>query len=450
MIENSISAIRFLWVVCLPLLLAPGWATAEDSLWTSVPQGKADTWPAWRGPTGDGVSTGDDLPTQWSATENIAWQTSLDGWGDSTPAIVGDQIFLTLQNEANELRLLRLNASTGKPEWNILVDTAEPPRKAPRRSSQKFHNLHNMASPSPVVSGDYVVAHFGNGLLATYTHDGKEVWRHNLQTEFGGYTIWWGHANSPVVFDGLVISVCMQDSLADLRDEPVESYVVAHDLKTGEQRWLTKRMPEGTAEELDAYTTPLLVEKNGQTQLVIMGGNALDAYDPRTGKQLWYLPKLVGGRTVTGPVLGEGTIFTTRGMRQPLLAVPLADFQGEVPQKAIEWTVEKSTPDTPSPVFYHGMLFTVTDDGIAHCYDADSGKLLWRERLGGNFKASPVAADGKVYFLNIDGKCTVVAAKDEYQELAVNELPDTTIASPAIAGGKIFLRGKTYLYCIGK
>ncbi len=438
------------WLVCLPLLLLSTAGYAEDSTWKPVRQGDAAAWPAWRGPLGDGLSEAKNLPIHWSGTENMAWKTPLEGWGDSTPAIVGDHVFLTLQDEANQLRLLRLDASTGQIELNILVDTAKTPREAPRRSSQKFHNLHNMASPSPVVSDDYVVVHFGNGLLATYTLDGEAVWRHNLQKEYGDYTIWWGHANSPVIFDGMVISVCMQDSLADLRKKPVESYVVGHDLKTGEVRWFTKRMPEGTAEELDAYTTPLLVQKDGQTQIVIMGGNALDAYDPHTGKQLWHLPKLVGGRTVTGPVLGDGTIFTTRGMRNPLLAVKLADFQGQVPEEAIEWTVEKTTPDTPSPVFADGMLFTVTDDGIANCYDAKTGKLHWRERLGGNFKASPVAADGKVYFLNLDGKCTVVAVKPKFEELASNEIGDTTIASPAIANGKIFIRGKNALYCIGK
>lgn len=449
MIEISTPTFPVRWLACLTLLLLPAPGYAEDSAWKPVLQGDPTSWPAWRGPLGDGLSEAKNVPTKWSATENLAWQTPLAGWGDSTPAIVGDHVFLTLQNDANELRLLRLDAATGQVELNILVDNAETPREAPRRSSQKFHNLHNMASPSPVVSGDSVVVHFGNGLLATYSLDGEERWRHNLQSEYGEYTIWWGHANSPVVFDGMVISVCMQDSLADLRKNPVESYVVAHDLKTGERRWFTKRMPEGTAEELDAYTTPLLVQKDGHTQIIIMGGNALDAYDPQTGQQLWHLPKLVGGRTVTGPVLGDGTIFTTRGMRKPLLAVKLAEFKGLVPEEAIEWTVEKTTPDTPSPVFVDGMLFTVTDDGIANCYNAETGDLHWRERLGGNFKASPVAADGKIYFINIDGKCTVVAAKTEFEEVAVNQLNDTTIASPAIAYGKLFIRGKKSLYCIG-
>lgn len=450
MFANSRRSLPFRPVMLILLLLLPSAIVADESHWKPLVQGDPADWPQWRGPEAIGFSPAQDAPTKWSAEENIAWKTPLEGWGDSTPAIVGDQVFLTLQNDANELRLLRLNAKTGKVEKNILVDQAETPRKAPRRKTQKFHNLHNMASPSPVVHGDHVVVHFGNGLLATYTKEGEELWRHNLQELYGPYSIWWGHANSPVIYDGLVISVCMQDSLSDLQDEPVKSYLIAHDLKTGEKRWMTLRMTGAPAEEADAYTTPLLLEKDGQVQLVVMGGNTLDAYDPATGKQLWQLPGLVGGRTVTGPIVADGKVFTTRGMRKPLLAIKLSGNEGKLTEDAILWEVDKSTPDTPSPVYANDMLFTVTDDGIAHAYDAQNGELVWRERLGGNFKASPIVANGNVYYINIDGRCSVVAAKDSYQLVSENELPDTTIASPAIADGKLFIRGKEHLYCIGQ
>lgn len=450
MIENSIPAVRVCWTLFLILLVLPLAASADESGWKPLLQGNSNDWPAWRGPEGIGFSPDANVPTKWSDQENLAWKTSLDGWGDSTPAIVGDHVFVTLQNEANELRLLRLDAKTGQIDRNILVDQAETPREAPKRKSQKFHNLHNMASPSPVVSGDHVVVHFGNGLLATYNLDGEQQWRHNLQQEYGTYSIWWGHANSPVVYNGLVISVCMQDSLSDLQDEPVKSYLIAHDLKTGEKKWMTLRMTGAPAEEADAYTTPLLLTQDGQVQLVVMGGNTLDAYDPLTGKRLWFLPGLVGGRTVTGPIAAEGKIFTTRGMRKPLLAISLDGNAGELSEDAIVWAVDKSTPDTPSPVYANGMLFTVTDDGIAHCYRSSDGELLWRERLGGNFKASPIVAGENIYFLNIDGNCKVVTAKDAFELVSENQVKDTTIASPAVAGGKLFLRGKEHLYCIGK
>ena len=174
-------------------------------------------------------------------------------------------------------------------------------------SSSAFTRCTISRRPSPVTNGKVVVVHFGNGDLAAYDFNGGQLWKRNLQADYGPYTIWYGHANSPVIFDDLVISICLQDSLADLQDEPAESYLVAHDLATGRQRWKTPRMTGAPAEEADAYTTPLLVNVDGQPQLVVMGGNQLDAYDPRTGKQLWFLPGLTGGRTVASPTVLDDT-----------------------------------------------------------------------------------------------------------------------------------------------
>ena len=181
------------------------------------------------------------------------------------------------------------------------TDTA--PRGEVERGRQLFHTLHNLASPSPVTNGKLVVAHYGNGDLAAYDFNGQQLWKRNLQADHGPYTIWYGHANSPVLYDDLVLSVCLQDALADRPDKPVKSYVVAHELANGRQRWKTVRMTGAPAEEADAYTTPLLVNVDGQPQLLVMGGNQLDAYDPRTGRQLWFLSGLVGGRTVTSPTV---------------------------------------------------------------------------------------------------------------------------------------------------
>ena len=155
------------------------------------------------------------------------------------------------------------------------------------RRSQKFHKSQNMASPSPVTDGKLVVVHFGNGDLAAYDFDGKQLWQRNLQKDYGNYTIWWGHANSPVLYDNLVISICMQDSCADLPGKPSPSYVVAHDKRTGREVWKTLRMTAATHESCDSYTTPILWKNGERTELVVLGGQMLDAYDPATGKQLW-------------------------------------------------------------------------------------------------------------------------------------------------------------------
>src|SRR5262249_25405842 len=191
------------------------------------------------------------------------------------------------------------------------------------------------------------------------------------------------------------ISVCMQDSLADLGGEPAASYLIAHDKRTGEPRWKTMRRTRADAEECDAYTTPVLARAGGRAELVVMGGNQLDAYDPRTGKQLWFLPGVTGGRTVTGPTVAHGLVFATQGKSGPLLAVKLGG-EGELSGKAVAWRQTQGTPDSSSLVVWQDLLFWITDGGFAHCCDARTGEVKWKERLPGDHKASPVAAAGPV------------------------------------------------------
>jgi outer membrane protein assembly factor BamB len=406
----------------------------------------AGNWPQWRGPHGDSVSDETGLPLKWSETENIAWKCPLPGEGASTPAIWGDAVFATAQ-EGNRLLILRINKSSGQIEWTRQVGTAETPREAPR-GRQKFHKLQNLASPSPVTDGAVVVVHFGNGDLAAYDFAGQRLWLHNLEKEHGAYTIWWGHANSPVLYKDLVISVCLQDSLTDLEENPAPSYAVAHDKRTGAQVWKTMRMTEARAEECDAYTTPVLCRINERTEMVVMGGDQLDAYDPASGKQLWYLSGFAKGRLITGPTFADGTIFATQGMRGELVAVR-PEGQGRLPPSAVVWKQRQATPDSSSPVLWKDLIFWITDNGLAQCHEAMTGELKWKERLPGDYKASPVAAEGRIHFLNLSGLCTVMAASPRFDRLAENKLKVDTIASPAISNGKFFLRGRKVLYCIG-
>lgn len=409
---------------------------------------RGENWPQWRGPRGDSTSEEQGLPLVWSEKRNVAWKVELPAWGASTPAVWGEAVFATAQQD-EKLLLLKLNQADGKTVWTRQVGAAETPRTGANRTEQKFHQLHNNASPSPVTDGEVVVAHFGNGELAAYDFEGRQLWRQNLQSEHGKYTIWWGHANSPVLFNNLVISVCMQDSLADLRDKPAPSYLVAHDKRTGKQVWKSSRMTEATAEECDSYTTPLLFQTDGRWEMLVMGGNQLDAYDPASGRQLWYLPGIVGGRTITGPTVGQGMAFVTQGMRKDLLAVEV-DGQGELSKRDIVWKETDATPDTCCPVLWRDLLFTVGDNGVAKCYDSHTGNLKWKKRMPGNYKASPVAAEGRIYFLNLEGLTTVVAANDRYDKLAENQLDDDTTASPAVSQGRIYIRGKKHLYALEK
>ena len=409
---------------------------------------RAENWPQWRGPRGDSTSQEQGLPLTWSERQDVAWKTELPGWGDSTPAIWNDAIFVTTQDD-DKLLVLRLDRADGHTVWSQEVGHAETPRETAKRSTQKFHKLHNNASPSPVTDGEIVVVHFGNGDLAAYDFEGQQLWLHNLQQEYGDYSIWWGHANSPVLWKNLVISVCMQDSLDDVGDRRAESYLVAHDKRTGKVKWKTKRNTGAHAEEGDSYTTPLLYHTDDGPQLIVMGANQLDAYDPANGERLWYLPGVVGGRTITGPTVGLGMVFATQGMRGNLLAVKLVGSD-KLSHRQIAWKDAEATPDTCCPVLWGDLLFTVSDNGIAKCYDAHTGHQKWKKRLPGDYKASPVAAEGRIYFLNMHGVTTVLAAGDRYEKLAENAIDDDTTASPAISAGRIYLRGKKHLYAIGK
>jgi outer membrane protein assembly factor BamB len=406
-------------------------------------------WPQWRGPTGDGVSTETGLPLEWSESKGVLWKCPLPGEGDSTPAVWGGAVFVTCQ-KGDDLLLMRINKADGKVVWERTVGTGKVVRKTAKpRGEQKFHDLQNLASPSPVTDGRRVFAHFGNGDLAAYDFDGQQLWRRNLQDDHGRYTIWWGHANSPVLYKDLVITVCMQDSLADLQAKAVDSYVVAYDQKTGEPRWKTVRNTRADKEQCDAYTTPIFHEANGKVEMIVWGGRQLDAYDPATGKRLWYLPIPVGNRTITGPTLAGDMVYATCGMREDLVAVKLGGT-GELPQSAIAWRTTDSTPDSPSPVVWRGLLFIISDGGVAQCLDAKTGEVKWKEHLPGDYKASPLAADGRVYFVNRAGRCTVVAASAKFEKLAVNQLDGEILASPAVADGRLYLRGKRALYCVGK
>jgi outer membrane protein assembly factor BamB len=434
----SAPARSLLVAACLTFTLTTAWA---------------GNWPQWRGPAGDGVSEETNLPLRWSEQSNVVWKCPLPGDGASTPAIWGNAVFVTAQ-EGEGLTLSRINKSSGQVEWTRQVGSGTPSRgplvgkSGAARREQKFHRLHNMASPSPVTDGELIVVHFGNGDLAVYDFAGQSLWSHNLQKEHGKYSIWWGHANSPVLYRDLVISVCMQDSLEDLEGEPAASYLVAYDKRTGAEKWKSLRKTQAHAEQCDAYTTPILVPGGDGPQLVVMGGNQIDAYDPATGRQLWFLPGLVGGRTITGSTFGSGLVYTTQGMRGPLLAVR-PEGTGQLPAGAVVWKQTQGTPDSSTPVVSRGLLFWIADNGITQCRDAATGAERWRERLPGDYKASPLAAEGRIYFLSLSGLCTVVAAGPRFEKLAENHIADETLASPAVSDGRIYLRGRKTLYCIG-
>ena len=413
----------------------------------------AQNWPQWRGPYGNGVSRDPNLPIFWNEDRNLKWKCQLPRYGTSSPIIWDNAVFLTSQLEDSRLVLLRINKQTGKIEWTRVVGRAKLTRGSPARKGQTFHRLHNMASPTPVTDGRFVAAHFGNGDLAVYKLDGTFVWKKNLQKEQGSYTIWWGYGNSPVLHQNALITVCMQDALADKQEKRSPSYVIAHDVRDGHVRWRVDRKTKAKGEQGDSYTTPLLIGDNARRQLVIMGANQLDSYNPNNGKQIWLIPNLVGARTITGPTIAAGMIYTTVGGSGALLAVRPPNTNkpvGKLRRQHVRWRKRGGTPDTCCPVVWDRLLFTITDAGIARCWDAETGIVKWRRRLPGKYKASPVAVAGRIFFLNTTGLCTIVSAQKRYDKLTENQLDDETIASLAVSSGCLFIRGRKSLYCVAR
>jgi len=417
----------------------------------------AADWSHWRGPTYCGNATS-ELPTHWSETEGVLWKTQLPPWGCNTPVIVGDSIFLTTHENDDRFVLIRLNKTDGKIIWDKEIANGQ---KTPRyqegkefRGWQKFNDYHNLASPSVVADSETIIAHFGTGELVAVDWDGNTLWETNLQDEFGDFMIWWGHANTPLLYENLVIVTVIHDDLRDVPDKiPVDSYLVAYDKNTGKQVWKALRNMKSDAEYNDAYTSPVLWTHEGRVEMLVFGGETLDAYNPKTGERYWWVNKgLEGNRIVPSPVPCEslGMVFAVRGRRYPVCGVAPKGL-GEQPESAVLWTHPKNPPDVSCPVVCNGLLFFTNDQGIATCVDPKTGDVHWERRLPDGTYFPSLLADGKnVYYMNNDGLCTIIKADKEFEQVSQNKLDGTFLSSLIVSDGKIYTRSRDAIYCIKK
>jgi outer membrane protein assembly factor BamB len=245
-----------------------------------------------------------------------------------------------------------------------------------------------------------------------------------------------------VLVGDLLISVCMQDPKLD-----GQSYVVAHDKLTGKQKWFTPRVTGASGEPADSYTTPLVFDNKGRTEIIVFGGNVLDGYDPATGKQLWQAKPFTGNRVISGPTLIGDTVYAVQGMKGPLFSVK-AGGSGDVTASNVNWKFVGTTPDAACPVYANGLVFLATNPGTAICIDAKNGKEVWKERLGDAFRATPLVAEGRIYFFAKDGKATIVEADRTLKTVGQGDLGEDLMASPAAAHGSLFIRTKGHLYRI--
>jgi outer membrane protein assembly factor BamB len=385
----------------------------------------AQGWPQFRGPDGQGHSNERGLPTEWSESNNVAWKVVVPGRGWSSPVVVDGKVWVTTATDARRgtsLRLLAFDAATGRQALDVEVF---------RLNDSALLNAKNShASPTPVVEGDRVYVHFGAQGTAALSTAGNVIWSTRQV-----YASQHGNGGSPVLYGDLLIFSC---------DGFDQAAVVALDKRTGKTRWRTPR-PQPWSQ---AYSTPLPIRVGDRDQIVSVGAFHAAAYDPQNGREIWRVSYADGFSNVPRPVYGDGLVFITTGFQQPAIMAIRPDGTGDVTRTHVTWTQTRGAPLTPSPLLVGDALYVVTDAGIASSLNARTGAILWQHRLGEGVSASPVFAGGRIYILDEQGKTTVIAPGETFQQVSTNVLDGPALASMAVASQSFFIRTATHLYRI--
>ncbi len=393
-------------------------------------------WPGFRGPNGFGVGTAKNLPVKWSATENLVWKIALPGAGTSSPVIHGDKIFLTSysgynvpgqdRGEQDRLRLLVhcLDRATGEIRWTKNV--------APKLPEQPtIRDEHGYASSTPAIDSDRLYVFFGKSGVHAFTHGGDPLWTADVGSKLND----WGSATSPVLVGNLVVINASVES---------ES-LVALDRKTGKEAWRTTGIRE-------SWNTPIVQTIDGKTEIVLSMFRKVLGIDPDKGAIRWSCDTGIDWYMVPGMVAKDGVVYCIGGRSGGALAVR-GGGTGDVTADRRLWSGKKGS-NVSSLLLHDGHLYWMNDKNeTAYCADAKSGEIVYEERIPriGEVYASPVLADGKIYYLSRHGRVAVVAAKPKFELLALNDFGDRSAfnSSPAIAGDRVYIRSNRFLYCLG-
>jgi len=419
---------------------------------------QAGNWAQWRGPHFNGSTEEKNLPSEWSKTENVAWDAELPGVAAATPIVWEDRVFIAGVDAGKDtLQAMCFDRAGGKLVWRH--DVAEGTRKDERS---------NFASSSPVTDGKIAVFFYGNGDLICFDMDGRRRWARNIQEDYGPFAFGWTFSSSPLLFGGkLYLQVLQRDvpvAGRGLADRKNESYLLAIDPETGKTLWQALRDCEAVAESREAFSTPVPFSHNGRQELLLIGGDDLSGHDPETGTELWrwgtWNPVRIGHwRLVSSPVAGGGVVLACAPKQHPVYAVK-AGLSGTLDDAALAWVseeVREVSSDVPTPAFYDGDFFVLNDLSRALSrVEPSSGKVKWTITTPGRakYEASPLAGDGKIYLINFEGEVAVVDAADGnvLHVIPMDEPTDGEVvrASIAASDGQLFIRTTRRLYCVGE
>ena len=399
-----------------------------------------ENWPQFRGPGGQGVSDATGLPVKWDEKQNVAWKTAIHGKAWSSPVVWGDQVWLTTATEdGRQLSALCVDRNSGKVLHDLkLFDVPTP---------QYAHPFNSYASPTPAIEEGRVYIVFGSpGIACLDTKTAKVLWeRRDFVCNH-----WRGAGSSPVLFKDLMI---LPFDGADYQ------YIVALDKNTGQTVWKTDRSidfqdldpntgkPQADGDWRKAFSTPRVVSFGGGPPVLLsLGSKALYAYEPHTGVELWRVESRIAHSGSATPVVSDDLIFFNTGHGKSELWAVKPGGKGVLGEDMIAWKVRRNVPTRSSVLLVDDLIYMVDDGGIASCVEAKTGKDVWRERIGGNYSAAPLFADGRIYFFSEDGKTTAVAPGREFKKLGEGKLEAGFMASPAVSGSALILRTKTHLY----
>jgi outer membrane protein assembly factor BamB len=393
----------------------------------------AADWPQFRGPAGDGHATAKNLPTKWSETTNVAWKTPIAGKAWSSPALFNNRLYLTTAvpvdasqpDAVQSLRTLCMDAGSGRILWDVEI-------LQPDATEVAIHTKNSHASPTPLVENGHLYVHFGHYGTACLDLAGTIIWKDQSHT----YEPVHGNGGSPVLVDGLLIFSC------DGADDP---FVVALDAGTGQERWRFRRTSE--ADKKFSFSTPAVIDINGQKQLITPGSGVVNALDPASGREIWHVRYGDGYSVIPKPVFGHGLLFVATGYNSPtVMAIRPQEAKGDVTDSHVAWVNKKAAPHTPSLLLIGNELYMVSDKGVATCLDARTGHEHWTQRIGGNYSASPIYADGKIYIQSEEGPTIVLRPGTRFVQLAETGFNERTLASYAVGANFLFIRTDKHLY----